>query len=237
MPTIADGCASGVCVRCRFGFLMCGRGSSPRRPSGRLVLWPQPMAPVTISSSSSRSRRPGSKGRRHRAGRRRGVCLQAAPGAHRPGRSLRRDRLGHGLSVDHDSGRCAAAAPAGGRRRRQRAGPRLLADGRQADDGATIQRTRGGRPLGRRDAPAAGVVQAVFVSERRCMSWLNVGEVAYQVERRHGGGEATLVVGRLCAAVALDDVTAQWPVVSRHPRTTWLDTRAHPKPRRHGVAP
>ena len=39
------------------------------------------------------------------------------------------------------------------------------------------------------------------------MSWLNVGEVAYQVERRHGIDEADLVVGRLRAAAALDEVT------------------------------
>ena len=56
--------------------------------------------------------------------------------------------------------------------------------------------------------PAAGAVQAVFEDGRPWMSWLNVGEVAYQLERRHGADEAALVVGRLRAAVALDDVTA-----------------------------
>ena len=41
------------------------------------------------------------------------------------------------------------------------------------------------------------------------MSWLNVGEVAYLVERRHGADEARLVVRRLRAAVALDEVTSE----------------------------
>ena len=39
------------------------------------------------------------------------------------------------------------------------------------------------------------------------MSWLNLGEVAYVIERRHGAGEAELVVRQLRAALALDDVT------------------------------
>jgi predicted nucleic acid-binding protein len=59
------------------------------------------------------------------------------------------------------------------------------------------------------DEPAASAVQEVFEAERPWMSWLNIGEVAYQVERRHGAGEAALVVRRLRAAVALDDVTAE----------------------------
>ena len=41
------------------------------------------------------------------------------------------------------------------------------------------------------------------------MSWLNVGEVAYQLERRHGADDAALVVGRLRASVAADDVTPE----------------------------
>ena len=57
------------------------------------------------------------------------------------------------------------------------------------------------------DEPAASAVQAVFDAERPWMSWLNVGEVAYQVERRHGGPEAALIVRRLRAAAALDEVT------------------------------
>jgi predicted nucleic acid-binding protein len=58
------------------------------------------------------------------------------------------------------------------------------------------------------DEPASGEVQAAFDVDRPWMSWLNVGEVAYQVERRHGVDEANLVVGRLRAAAALDRVTA-----------------------------
>ena len=57
------------------------------------------------------------------------------------------------------------------------------------------------------EEPAATVVQDAFVAERPWMNWNNVGEVAYLLERRHGAKEAALVVGRLRAALALDDVT------------------------------
>ena len=57
------------------------------------------------------------------------------------------------------------------------------------------------------DEPASAEVQAAFDVDRPWMSWLSVGEVAYQVERRHGIDEANLVAGRLRAAVALDGVT------------------------------
>lgn len=57
------------------------------------------------------------------------------------------------------------------------------------------------------DEPAASTVQHTLEAERPWMSWLNLGEVAYQLERRHGADEAELVVGRLRAAIALDDVT------------------------------
>ena len=40
------------------------------------------------------------------------------------------------------------------------------------------------------------------------MSWINLGEVAYQLERRHGAEEAAATVARLRAVLALDDVTA-----------------------------
>ncbi len=56
------------------------------------------------------------------------------------------------------------------------------------------------------DEPASAEVQAAFDVDRPWLSWLNVGEVAYQVERRHGIDEANLVVGRLRAAAALDEV-------------------------------
>jgi len=59
------------------------------------------------------------------------------------------------------------------------------------------------------DEPAAAAVQDAFETERPWMSWLNVGEVASQVQRRHGTGEAALIVRRLRAAVALDDVTPE----------------------------
>ena len=50
-------------------------------------------------------------------------------------------------------------------------------------------------------------MQGVFAAERPWMSWLNLGDVAHQVERRHGSVEATLVIRRLRAGVALDEVT------------------------------
>lgn len=66
------------------------------------------------------------------------------------------------------------------------------------------------------DEPAAGAVQTAFDAERPWMSWLNVGEVAYQLERRHGVDEAALVVGRLRAAVALDHVTPDRVLAAAH---------------------
>jgi uncharacterized protein with PIN domain len=50
------------------------------------------------------------------------------------------------------------------------------------------------------DEPAACAVQNAFDAGRPWMSWLNAGEVAYQLERRHGAAEAQLVVRRLRAA-------------------------------------
>ena len=66
------------------------------------------------------------------------------------------------------------------------------------------------------DEPAAGAVQGAFDAERPWMSWLSVGEVAYQLERRHGVDEAALVVGRLRAAVALDQVTPDRVLAAAH---------------------
>ena len=57
------------------------------------------------------------------------------------------------------------------------------------------------------DEPAATVVQDAFAAGRPWMSWINIGEVACQLERRHGAGEAAVVISRLRAALALDDVT------------------------------
>jgi predicted nucleic acid-binding protein len=66
------------------------------------------------------------------------------------------------------------------------------------------------------DEPAATEVQAAFEAGRPWMSWLNVGEVAYQLERGHGAAEAALVVHRLRAAVALDDVTPERVLAAAH---------------------
>src|ERR1700751_5787291 len=46
------------------------------------------------------------------------------------------------------------------------------------------------------DEPAASAVQEAFDAERPWMSWLKIGEVAYQLERGHGADEAAVVVGR-----------------------------------------
>jgi predicted nucleic acid-binding protein len=66
------------------------------------------------------------------------------------------------------------------------------------------------------DEPAAAAVDEVLAAGRPWMSWLNLGEVAYQLERRHGAGEAAHVVGRLRAAIALDDVTPQRVLAAAH---------------------
>lgn len=57
------------------------------------------------------------------------------------------------------------------------------------------------------EEPAAAAVQEVFAEQRPWMSWINLGEVAYLVERRHGRDEAALVVRRLQAVAALDEAT------------------------------
>lgn len=59
------------------------------------------------------------------------------------------------------------------------------------------------------DEPATAIVQRAFERERPVMSWLNLGEVAYQVERRHGRDEAARVVRQLRSALVLDDVTSE----------------------------
>jgi predicted nucleic acid-binding protein len=59
------------------------------------------------------------------------------------------------------------------------------------------------------EEPAATVVQQALEAERPVMSWINVGEVGYQLERRHGLEEAAFVVRRLRAAARLDAVTPE----------------------------
>ena len=58
------------------------------------------------------------------------------------------------------------------------------------------------------EEPAADLVQTAFETGRPWMSWINLGEVAYQLERRLGAEEAAATVARLRAVLALDDVTA-----------------------------
>jgi predicted nucleic acid-binding protein len=66
------------------------------------------------------------------------------------------------------------------------------------------------------DEPAASTVQAAFETERPWMSWLNLGEVAYLVQRRHGLAEAALVLERLRRVLALDDVSEARILAAAH---------------------
>jgi predicted nucleic acid-binding protein len=66
------------------------------------------------------------------------------------------------------------------------------------------------------DEPAATTTQGAFDDGRPWMSWLNLGEVAYQVERRYGADEAAAVVSRLRAVLALDDVTPARVLAAAH---------------------
>ena len=66
------------------------------------------------------------------------------------------------------------------------------------------------------DEPAAAAVQDAFEAGRPWMSWLNIGEVAYMLERRHGAADAALVVSRLRAAVAVDHVTPERVLAAAH---------------------
>jgi predicted nucleic acid-binding protein len=66
------------------------------------------------------------------------------------------------------------------------------------------------------DEPAASQVQRVFEKERPRMSWVNLGEVAYQVERRHGADEAADVVRRLRTALLPDAVIPERVLAAAH---------------------
>ena len=66
------------------------------------------------------------------------------------------------------------------------------------------------------EEPAASAVQSAFEAERPWMNWLNLGEVAYVLERRHGSDEAALVVRQLRGALALDEVTPARVLAAAH---------------------
>lgn len=70
------------------------------------------------------------------------------------------------------------------------------------------------------EEPAAGMVQRELEKARPVMSWLNLGEVAYQVERRHGADEAAEIVRRLRSALLLDDVTPERVLAAAHLKAT-----------------
>jgi hypothetical protein len=67
-----------------------------------------------------------------------------------------------------------------------------------------------------REEPAATAVQEAFAVGRPWMSWLNLGEVAYVLERHHGADEAALVINRLRGAVALDSVPPKRFLAAAH---------------------
>lgn len=66
------------------------------------------------------------------------------------------------------------------------------------------------------DEPAAATVQEAFEAGRPWMSWINLGEVAYQLERRHDADEAAVVIGRLRGALALDAATPERVLAAAH---------------------
>ena len=66
------------------------------------------------------------------------------------------------------------------------------------------------------DEPAAGLVQRALERSRPVMSWLNLGEVAYLLERRHGPDEAADVIRRLRSALLLDAVTPERVLAAAH---------------------
>ena len=66
------------------------------------------------------------------------------------------------------------------------------------------------------EEPAAAAVDEAFAAGRPWMSWLNLGEVAYQLERRVGADEGALVVASLRAALALDDVSPNRVLAAAH---------------------
>jgi uncharacterized protein with PIN domain len=60
------------------------------------------------------------------------------------------------------------------------------------------------------EEPAAEIVQGTFDSGRPAMSWINLVEIDYQLQRQHGSQEAEVVVGRL-----RELVDAELPGVAR----------------------
>lgn len=66
------------------------------------------------------------------------------------------------------------------------------------------------------DEPAASAVQSAFEAGRPWMSWLNLGEVAYLLERRHDAQESARVVRRLRASLALDELTPDRILAAAH---------------------
>jgi predicted nucleic acid-binding protein len=66
------------------------------------------------------------------------------------------------------------------------------------------------------DEPAASAVQSAFEAGRPWMSWLNLGEVAYLLERRHDAQESARVVRRLRTSLALDELTPDRVLAAAH---------------------
>ena len=70
------------------------------------------------------------------------------------------------------------------------------------DAWAVLEYLTGGRP-------AQARLTELFHAERPIMSWINLGEVAYIVERRAGRDRAAEVVARLRGALTLELATAE----------------------------
>jgi predicted nucleic acid-binding protein len=66
------------------------------------------------------------------------------------------------------------------------------------------------------DEPAASAVQSAFEAGRPWMSWLNLGEVAYLLERRHDAQESARIVRRLRTSLALDELTPDRVLAAAH---------------------
>ncbi|HET9737628.1 MAG TPA: PIN domain-containing protein [Solirubrobacteraceae bacterium] len=66
------------------------------------------------------------------------------------------------------------------------------------------------------DEPAASAVQSAFEAGRPWMSCLNLGEVAYLLERRHDAQESARVVRRLRTSLALDELTPDRILAAAH---------------------
>lgn len=150
---IASACANKASGLFRSGFLMYVLQSSSRKlTSSLLPSLPASMKPMTRRSSMpspsiGTRRSPASETRRH-LHRRRAWCIHrnATARSHRPGRSVRLNRFGHGVPVDDESGRGAPDPDYRRAHPRHRDRPAKPRHGRQDHDDATGESARSPRP-------------------------------------------------------------------------------------------